>query len=111
MESLSVIERLTALSHQGRLQAFRHLVKAGQEGLPAGELAVLLGVQPNTLSAQLTILTNSGLVQRERHGRSIVYKAELAALNEVVLYLIEDCCEGRDEVCAPILEAIQSVRC
>lgn len=111
MESLVAIERLTALSHSGRLEAFKHLVRSGPEGLAAGELASQLGVQPNTLSAQLNILVTSRLVGRERNGRSIVYKAKLSTLNEVVLYLIEDCCEGRDEVCAPILKAIQTVRC
>lgn len=111
MESKKAIQRLTALSHEGRLEAFKTLVQAGQKGLPAGELAQALQVQPNTLTAQLNILVASALVSRERKGRSIVYTAQLPALNDVVLYLIEDCCAGRDEVCAPILEAIQSVRC
>lgn len=111
MELSKALDRLTALSHAGRLEAFKHLVRAGQGGVPAGELAKALGVAPNTLSAQLNILSASRLIRSERDGRSIIYQADLSALNEVVLYLIEDCCEGRDEVCAPILEALQSVRC
>lgn len=105
------LERLTALSHAGRLAAFKQLVRAGTEGLAAGALAEKLDVQPSTLSAQLNILSASGLVRRKRHGRSIVYAADLSALNDVVLYLIEDCCEGRVEVCAPLLEALQFDRC
>ena len=111
MESTVAIERLTALSHQGRLDAFKQLVRAGEDGLAAGDLAKRLNVQPNTLTAQLNQLTASRLISRQRQGRSIIYKAELPALNEVVLYLIADCCDGRDEVCAPILDAIQDVRC
>ena len=79
--------------------------------LAAGDLAKRLNVQPNTLTAQLNQLTASHLISRQRRGRSIIYKAELPAPNEVVLYLIADCCDGRDEVCAPILDAIQDVRC
>lgn len=111
MESNVAIDRLTALAHSGRLDAFKLLVRAGSEGLSAGDLSQRLGVQPNTLSAQLNILAASDLITRQRQGRSIIYAAQLSALNEVVLYLIEDCCEGRDEVCAPILAAIQSVKC
>lgn len=111
MESLEALERLTALSHAGRLEAFKRLVRAGTGGLAAGDLAEELNVQPNTLSAQLNILSACGLVRRQRQGRSIVCMADLSALNEVVLYLIEDCCEGRVEVCAPLLEALQFDRC
>lgn len=111
MELRDSITRLVALSHEGRLLAFREIVKAERPGISAGNLAHILGVQPNTLSAQLNILSASKLIVGTRHGRSIIYRADLAALNELVLYLIEDCCEGRDEVCAPILDAIQSVDC
>ena len=108
---MTAITRLTALAHEGRLRAFRDIVKAGPPGVSAGDIAQSIGVQPNTLSAQLNLLSSSGLVVRKREGRSIIYSADLSALNELVLYLIEDCCEGRDEVCAPILDAIQSVNC
>lgn len=111
MELKDSIARLMALSHEGRLLAFREIVKAERPGISAGGLAQKLGIQPNTLSAQLNILSASNLIAGTRHGRSIIYRADLSALNELVLYLIEDCCEGRDEVCAPILDAIQSVNC
>lgn len=111
MESLDAITRLMALAHEGRLSAYRMIVKAGLEGVSAGNLARALNVQPNTLSAQLNILASSGLILRARNGRSLIYTADLSALNELVLYLIEDCCEGRNEVCAPILDALQSVKC
>ena len=111
MEINDAIARLTGLSHEGRLRAFREIVKVGQPGISAGDLARRLKIPPNTLSAQLSILSSANLVTSCRNGRSIVYNADLPALNELVLYLIEDCCEGRDEVCAPILDAIQSVRC
>ena len=111
MEINVATDRLTALAHEGRLSAFREIVKAGSPGISAGDLASTLDIQPNTLSAQLNILSASGLISRNRQGRSLIYAADLSSLNELVLYLIEDCCAGRDEVCAPILDAIQSVDC
>lgn len=111
METGIATQKLSALAHAGRLEVFRCLVRAGAEGLAAGDVAVTLGVQPNTLSAQLNILSAADLVKHHRVGRSIVYRADLQTLNELVLYLIEDCCERRDEVCAPILEALQATNC
>lgn len=111
MESNIAITGLAALAHEGRLAVFRGLVQAGPEGLAAGDIARRLGVPANTLSAQLTILGGANLVSRQRKGRSIIYAARLDTLNQLVLHLIEDCCEGRDEVCAPILDALQATRC
>ena len=74
------------------------------DGVAAGDLARDLGVPQNTLSAHLSVLAHAGLVRGERHGRSIVYRAELARLQELVLFLMKDCCGGRAEICAPLIE-------
>ena len=111
MEKRKAIQKLSALSHAGRLDVFRCLVRAEPDGLAAGDISAQLGVQPNTLSAQLSKLSVAGLIHSERDGRSIIYRADLNALNELVLFLIEDCCQGRSEVCAPILKALRPVSC
>ena len=102
MESKVAVEALSALAHEGRLAAFRLLVRAGDEGLPAGELARLLDVPANTLSTNLAILSRAGLVSSRREGRSIVYAANYAGMSSLISFLMKDCCEGRAEVCAPI---------
>ena len=111
MEFDIAIDRLSALAHEGRLAVFRTLVQMGSEGIAAGDLADKLGLQPSTLSAQLNVLSVAKMVRKERHGRSIVYFANLEALNGLMLFLIEDCCEGRNEVCSPLMDAIQRVQC
>jgi ArsR family transcriptional regulator, arsenate/arsenite/antimonite-responsive transcriptional repressor len=102
MESMIAIKRLSALSQESRLAVFRMLIKAGPEGVPAGEIARALDITPNTLSAQLTILANAGLVTSRRDGRSIIYAAGYDSMSELLVYLLEDCCQGRPEVCAPL---------
>lgn len=102
MESSDAIKRLSALAQDSRLAVFRLLVKAGPEGLAAGEIARALEITPNTLSAQLTILANAGLVSSRRDGRSIIYAADYDGMSDLLLYLMEDCCQGRAEVCAPL---------
>lgn len=103
MDEANVIAALAALSQATRLQTFRLLVSREPDGVPAGELARLIGVPQNTLSTHLSILANAGLVHGERHSRSIIYRAELSRLREVVLFLLRDCCGGRADLCAPLI--------
>jgi ArsR family transcriptional regulator len=60
-------------------------------------------VPQNTMSAHLAILARAGLVSSERHSRTIVYRADLNQLREMMLFLVKDCCEGRPELCAPLV--------
>lgn len=94
MESIDALACFAALSQPTRLDAFRRLVRAEPVGLPAGELARELGVPQNTLSAHLNVLSQARIVSSTRRGRSIVYRAELARLNALVRFLLEDCCAG-----------------
>lgn len=104
MEQPLAINALSALAHPGRLEAFRLLVKAGPEGLPAGEIARATGSLPNTLSANLNILSVAGLVTSQRNGRSIVYAANYERMSGVIAFLMEDCCGGSAQICAPLVE-------
>jgi ArsR family transcriptional regulator len=108
METEEAVLALAALAQSTRLEAFRALVKHEPDGLPAGELARLLEVPSNTLSAHLSILTRARLAISERRSRSIVYRANLAEFRNIAVYLLRDCCDGRPEVCAPVLESLQA---
>jgi ArsR family transcriptional regulator len=103
MEPEIAIKRLSALAQGARLAVMRLLIKAGHAGVAAGEIARALAITPNTLSAQLSILANAGLVTSQRDGRSIIYRAAYDGISELLLYLIEDCCEGRPEICGPLV--------
>jgi DNA-binding transcriptional ArsR family regulator len=111
MESKTAIRRLAALAQDSRLAVFRLLVKAGPDGMAAGAVARSLGFTPNTLSTQLNILSNAGLVTRRRVGRSIIYAADHDGMRELLSYLIEDCCQGRAEVCAPLAQIAARAAC
>jgi arsenate reductase len=106
MDTQAAIDALSALAQPTRLDAFRALVSAGPQGIAAGELARLSGVPQNTMSAHLAVLMRAGLVCGERQGRSILYRAELTSFHELVLFLLRDCCEGKPEVCAPLLSKL-----
>lgn len=106
MESTRAISTLAALAQDTRLQTFRLLVSREPEGVAAGELARLLDVPQNTMSSHLAALTRVGLIVGERHSRSIIYRAQLDAVRHLALYLLEDCCGGRAELCDPIVASL-----
>jgi ArsR family transcriptional regulator len=103
MEETDTIAILAALAQATRLETFRLLVRREPDGVAAGELARLMGVPQNTMSAHLGVLSRCGLVVSERHSRSIIYRADLARLRAVVTFLLKDCCDGRPEICAPLI--------
>lgn len=99
MDNNAAISTLSALAQNTRLNAFKTLVRHEPNGLPAGEIARQLGVPQNTLSAHLSALAHAQVVFSERRGRSIIYRANLARLRELTLFLVRDCCGGRSELC------------
>jgi ArsR family transcriptional regulator len=103
MDAIEAIAALAALAQATRLDTFRLLVTREPEGVPAGELARLMAVPQNTMSAHLAILARAGLARGERQSRSIIYRADLERLREVTLFLLKDCCGGRPDVCAPLI--------
>jgi ArsR family transcriptional regulator len=106
MDIQLAIAALGALSQSTRLETFRLLVRREPEGVPAGEIARLVGVPQNTMSAHLAVLSRAGLVRGERHSRSIIYRADVQQLSALVLYLLKDCCGGRADLCIPLIEAL-----
>jgi ArsR family transcriptional regulator len=104
MDKNQSITAFDALSQETRLDAFRLLIQAGPEGVPAGEIGERLGVKQNTMSANLKILSHANLIRSVRDGRSIRYVANYDALQGLVLFLMKDCCGGRNELCQPILD-------
>jgi DNA-binding transcriptional ArsR family regulator len=103
MESIDAIPTLAALAQSTRLETFRLLVRHEPDGLPAGELARLLDIPQNTMSAHLATLSRAGLVAGERRSRSIIYRARLGQLRDLTLFLVRDCCGGNAKLCAPLI--------
>ena len=96
MKAAAAVNALGALAQAHRLALFRLLVQAGDNGMPAGALADALGVPNSSLSFHLAQLRNAGLILQERQHRSLIYRANYAAMNALVGYLMENCCAGAD---------------
>jgi len=94
MDIKDAISLFDALSQETRLKAFRLLVQAGQQGLPAGELSEELGTPHNTLSFHLNHLSNAGVISSRREGRSIIYSANYDVMHSLISFMVKDCCSG-----------------
>ena len=101
MDEKQTIAALAALAQPTPLQTFRILAAHEPEGVAAGELARLVGVPQNTMSAHLSTLAQAGLVTAEQEGRYVRYRAEMPGINALLAFLTEDCCSGHPERCTP----------
>src|SRR6266496_6362226 len=101
MEKTDAVAALSALAQYNRLDVFRLLVRAGPEGIAAGEIAEALDLPPNTLTFHFDRLRMAGLVTVRRDGRSMIYAARFETMNALLGYLTENCCQGRAGQCVP----------
>lgn len=114
MDASAAIAALGALAQEHRLALFRLLVQAGEDGMAAGAIAERLRVPNSSLSFHLAHLTRAGLIRQERQSRSLIYRANYAAMNDLVGYLMENCCAGAgcaaDALCGAQAAPIQAKR-
>jgi ArsR family transcriptional regulator len=105
MDSPQAVAALAALAQEHRLALYRLLVQAGEEGMAAGAIAERLGVPNSSLSFHLAGLSRAGLIRQERRSRSLIYRADYGRMNQLVGYLLENCCAG--DACAATEIAIR----
>lgn len=103
MEMSDALAVLAALSHPTRLDAFQLLVRHSPGGLPTGALVEASGLTQSTFSTHLAVLAKTGLVSAEKRGRQQVQRARLDTLRQLMTFLAKDCCQGRAELCEPLI--------
>jgi ArsR family transcriptional regulator, arsenate/arsenite/antimonite-responsive transcriptional repressor len=99
MSAPHALSALAALGQPTRLAIFKLLMAREPNGLAAGAIADAVGCQQNTLSTHIGILARAGLVRGARDGRSIVYRADVRSMRELLDFLVKDCCDGHPELC------------
>ncbi|HKL54644.1 MAG TPA: metalloregulator ArsR/SmtB family transcription factor [Roseovarius sp.] len=106
MDKIQALTAFGALSQPTRLDVLRLLIRAGDAGMAAGDIAAALDTRQNTMSANLGVLMQAGLIRNSREGRSIRYFADLEGLRGLLAFLMEDCCGGNPAACQPLLDTI-----
>lgn len=110
MDDDSALGALAALAHPTRLNAFRLLARHEPEGLSTGDLVEASGLTQSTFSSHLAVLAKAGLVVSEKRGRQQIQRASINALRALMTFLVKDCCQGRAELCEPLLAELTN-RC
>lgn len=101
-DTQKTIEQLSALAQDTRFAVFQALMRAGTDGMSAGAIAKLLDVAPNALSNHLAIITRADLASVTREGRSLIYKARIDGVQDLLSALVDDCCNGHPEMCVTV---------
>jgi ArsR family transcriptional regulator len=104
MKALHAVDKLAALAQETRLRIFRLLVEKGPEGLHAGAIAESLAIPPATFSFHVAHLVRSGLVTSRQESRFIFYAASFTAMDDLIAYLTDNCCQGGQ--CLPKTAAV-----
>ena len=101
MHSHQAIEAFAALAHEHRLRIYRLLVEQGPEGLSAGVIAEKVRLVPSSLTFHVQGLQRAGLITQRRAGRQLIYAADFPAMNELIVFLTENCCGQGQAECVP----------
>jgi DNA-binding transcriptional ArsR family regulator len=101
MKTDQVVDALGALAHAHRLAIYRLLIEQGPQGFSAGVIAERVGLVPSSLTFHLQALQRAGLISQLRASRQLIYRADFAAMNELVGYLTDNCCAASGQSCAP----------
>ncbi len=108
MDQLKAIEAFAALAQDTRMSIYRLLVKQASQSVRASEISERLSIIPSTLSGHLAILRRAGLLKSTRHQREIHYAADIEAMNELISFLLQDCCDGQINNCGKILTLLKT---
>ena len=111
MDTIIALKAFAALSQETRLQAFRMLIEHGKQGLAAGVLSDAMDIPQNTLSFHLSHLSHAGLIQSRKEGRSVIYCADMEAVQGLVRFLLEDCCAVDKSTCKGVEKLLQKACC
>lgn len=103
MDQTKAIEAFAALAQDTRMSIYRLLVRQEPSSLRVGDISERLGIVPSTLSGHLAILKRAGLLKSTRHQREIHYSADISAMNDLIGFLLQDCCNGQLDNCSEIL--------
>ena len=107
MDERQALDAFGALSQETRLRVVRLLVQAGPDGMAAGVIGEAVGASSSNGSFHLAHLERAGLIRSRREARSIIYSADFNGLGGLLRFLMEDCCRGNMQICAPALESLQ----
>src|ERR1700736_539174 len=84
-------DMFSAMGAEARLRIMQFLLTAEPQGLVVGDIQLELDIPGSTLSHHLDKLKNEDLVIVRRDGTHLWYRANTAALKDLLGFLYEEC--------------------
>jgi DNA-binding transcriptional ArsR family regulator len=91
-KTIRFADMLAAMGTESRLRITQLLLTAHPEGMVAGEIQAEIGVSASNLSHHLEKLKHEGVINVEREGSFLRYRANTEALQELLAFLFSECC-------------------
>jgi len=98
MDRGKALTALQALAHQTRLDLVHLLMPHGQDGLPAGQIGLALGMTASRLSFHLAALAQAGLLRSRKQSRNVFYTVDTDGMGGTIGYLLNTCCHADPSV-------------
>ncbi|VAW03035.1 hypothetical protein MNBD_ALPHA07-2414 [hydrothermal vent metagenome] len=99
MDQEQAIECFSAMAQETRLAILKLLMRKSPDGIRVSDISGKLDIVPSTLSGHLSVLRRSGLLNSNRNQREIFYSADLETINDLMLFIVEECCDGNLDSC------------
>ena len=87
---------LAKIGNPTRLRIVRLLVRAGEEGLPVGQIQKQLEIPGSTLTHHIGHLKAAGVLRQQRRQATLICTLEYDVIRDLVDYLTEECCADQD---------------
>jgi ArsR family transcriptional regulator len=96
MEHDSAAQGFSAMGSPSRLEVLQVLVRAGNAGLPVGDIQKRTGIAASTLAHHIKFLSAADLIRQDKQGRTIINRANFEHLQSLAEYILHQCCSEED---------------
>ena len=96
MDIVAAAQGFAAMGSEARLEVLQTLVRAGDKGLPVGDIQQRTGIPGSTLAHHLKFLSSADLIVQDRQGRTIINQANYQHLQALAAFILEECCSDQE---------------
>ena len=100
MNEIDAAAQLEALGNPTRLAIYPILVRIGESGVSVGALQERIAAAASTLSHHLQKLIQVGLVTQERRATTLDCRANYPVMQELIGFLVNECCAEEKDGCS-----------
>ncbi len=98
MKNEIIAKAFKELGHTTRVQIYKHIIRAGKQGISVGNLQEKLQIPNSTLSHHIASLVSANLIYQKRVGRTLLCVVSEEMHQIVINFFQEECCIADFEI-------------